>query len=712
MDFLIENIKKNPAIRLIIPFILGIVFSIKINPTYFISIPVLIISIILVCISLFNKKHFYNIFFGIAINLLIFSFGIILVQISNLSGKITEIEKLKEGKALIMGEIIKSPKISEKTIIINLNIKAIKSEDKWQNTSGKTILYIENDSLSKNLKVGDIIALNPMLQDIENSGNPEEFNYKQYLSYNLINTSAYIKSDKWILIENHNEIPLHLKLLRSRDKLMDILEKNGIKNDELNVLSALALGYSDNISSEIRHNYSSAGAMHILAVSGLHVGIIYGIIVFLFKFIKNKKFDYVKIPITIILIWLYAMLTGLSPSVTRAALMFSIIAFGNLLKYKGSSLNTVAVSAVILLIINPYNLMNVGFQLSYIAVLGILIFQPAFQKIYTPKTKFGKWIWSLSCVSIAAQLATAPICIYYFNQFSNYFLIANYILIPISTIAIWLCVIVLATSFIPIISTFLAKILISVIKAMNFSTNFIDSLPFSVADNLYVNFPQIIILYFAIIFIYIFFFVTKEHKYLFAFTISIIVFAGINLFQIVSLKNQKIIIVYNINKVSAINIIDNNKNLIFANFENLNKERLQSSAKTLWLKKAVETEKYINIAPKQNKILSNLVTIDNKNIFYKNSFIDYYGKKLFILDNNFKTYGNKKIKIDFIIISNNPDIEIKNIPKNFDFSKIIIDASNSKKNIEKWSNEEVNFKEKLFFTTKEGAFMFNLNNNE
>lgn len=712
MDFIIENLKKNPAIRLILPFIIGIVLAIKINIGLVLPISICAISIAIIIFSFFNKKY-YNLSFGIGINIFLFSIGILLVQLANRSGEINEISKLKEGNSLIIGEIEKEPKIKEKTITVNLNIKAIKVDNKWQNTSGKTILYLENDSLAQKLMVGDIIALNPKLKEIEDSGNPEAFNYKQYLSYNLISTSAFVKSEEWTILENPNSIPLRLKLLRFRTTLIDLLKENGIENDELDVLSALALGYADNISSEIRHHYSSSGAMHILAVSGLHVGIIYGIIVFLFKFIKNKKFEYVKIPATIILIWIYAMLTGLSPSVMRSSIMFSIIAIGNLSKNNGSSLNTVAVSAFILLIINPYNLMNVGFQLSYIAVIGILIFQQPFQNLYAPRTKFGKWIWSLTCVSIAAQLATAPICIYYFNQFSNYFLITNYLLIPISTVAIWICIAVWATSFIPIVSNFLAQILIYVIKAMNFSVAFIDNLPFSVLNNIYIDLPQVFIFYLAIIFIFIYFFVSKNHKHFFAFVASVIIFAGINLLQDFMVKNQKTILVYNINKLSAINIIDDDKNLIFANLEKLNKEKLDNTAKGLWLKKGVDGEKYIDIAPGKNNIITNLVTIDNKNIYYKNNFISFYDKKIYILDNNFKTQNtqnNNRIKVDFILVSNNPEIELGEIKNYFEYDKIIIDGSNSPKNIEKWEEENIEEKNKIFFTTKSGAFIFSLNN--
>ncbi|MDR2836869.1 MAG: competence protein ComEC family protein [Bacteroidales bacterium] len=713
MDFsIIDELRKFPYIRLTIPLIIGILVGLNFQISLYFSILLFSIALIFFIFINFKKKKQYTILVGISINVMILALGLFLVQNSLTSGKIDKIEELNKENGLLLGEISDSPKVKEKIITLNINIIAIRSDKNWLSSSGKTILYIVKDSLSEKLSLGNIIAFNPKLQEIENSGNPEEFDYKKYLSYNFINTSAYLETNDWHLVDNQNNTTKKYEILKFRNKLINLLAKSGLENDELAVMSALALGYSNDLSAEIKHNYSSAGAMHILAVSGMHVGIIFGIITFIFSFIKHKKFQPIITILSITIIWFYALLTGLSPSVARSALMFLIIALGKFQKNKTQTLNAVAFSAFILLIINPLNITNIGFQLSYIAVIGILIFQQPFQNLYTPKTKFGNWIWSLTCVSIAAQIATAPICIYYFHQFSNYFLLTNYILIPVSTIAIWLCVIVYTFSWWNWATLLLGKILSFVIKVMNYSTNFIDNMPFSVTENIYINLSQTIILYLIIITIFMFFFITKKYKHLIISVIGMILFFAINLFQTLTTKDQKYMIVYNINKVTAINLIDNQNNILFANFENLDKNKIEYSVKNNWLKKGLNSEKYINLYFDKKNLLSNIVTINQKNIFFKQKFIGFEDYKIFILDENFEQKNMinlDKADVDFIIISNSPEIKLADIPKLFKFKKIIIDSSNSFKKNDEWEKEEIYFREKIHNVKLSGAYIFDLN---
>lgn len=689
---------------------IGIIIAIKISLPLFVLAACLLITIVTFIILYFFKNKKFDIIIGFSINLFFIFFGMLLTKMTAISGEINDFENLKTKKGLIIGEISKDPKLKEKNVVLNIDIFAIKTNDVWQRSDGKTILYIENDSLSQKLNVGDKIIFNPQLQEIENSGNPLEFDYKKYLSFRLINSSAFIKSNDWKLLENR-DIKFNFKILKFRIQLINILKQSGLENDELAVMSALALGYSDNLSAEVLHNYTSSGAMHILSVSGLHVGIIYGIITFLFSFIKNKKFENIKTIFIIILIWFYACLTSLSPPVARASLMFSIIAVGRFQKNKPQTLNVVALSAFILLIFNPFYLFDVGFQLSYIAVVGILILQQPIQNLYTAKTKLGKWIWSLTAVSIAAQIATAPLCIYYFNQFSNFFLLTNYILIPVSTVAIWLCVFVFIFSWWNLAASFLGKILSFVVKIMNYSANLVDKMPFSVSENLYIDFTQMIIFYFIIIFLFIFFFHSKKYKHLILGICFIIVFVSINLFQNISTHNQKFIVVYNINKTTAINIIDNKKNILFANFDVLDKEKFKMGVKSFWLQKGIASEKYIDLSSSKNNILSNIINIDSKNIFYKNKFIVFEDKKLFVLDNSFcKNRQDVKIDVDFIVLSNNPDIKISELSLFFNFKKIIIDSSNYLKTVENWLSEENIEKEKIYNVKTDGAFVFELKN--
>jgi hypothetical protein len=167
--------------------------------------------------------------------------------------------------------------------------------------------------------------------------------------------------------------------------------------------------------------------------------------------------------------------------------------------------------------------------------------------------------------------------------------------------------------------------------------------------------------------------------------------------------------VYNINKTTAINIIDNQKNILFANFSGLDRNRIQNSAKNFWVRSGVSAEKYIDLASNRASLLSNLITIDSKNIFFKRKFIGFENRTVFVLDNDFCPADSiSAIDVDFLVISNNPYIEMSDIPEYFTFKKIIIDASNYQKNVEKWLSEEVVFRDRIHDVRTKGAFVFEL----
>jgi competence protein ComEC len=655
----------------------------------------------------FFKFHHLQFLSGICINLILFFSALFITQYKIENSKT---EHLTKDKGLIIGEIYEDPKILGKHVSLNTEIRAINHDETWISTSGRTLLYLEKDSLSQKLRVGDVIVFSHRLSEISSKGNPEEFDYKKYLSYHFIYSSDFISGTDWSLIETSQNINLKYKVLRFRTKLINTLGKLGLDNDELAVVSALALGYKDNLSNEIRHFYSSSGAMHILAVSGLHVGIVYGMIMFFLSFVRTRKLSILKIIIVILFVWFYAMLTGLSPSVMRASLMFTIAAIGSLQKHKSLSLNSVAISAFILLVYNPLNIVDIGFQLSYIAVIGIIIFQPYFNGLFEIKNKLLKWFWSITTVSVAAQIATAPLCIYYFNQFSNYFLLTNYILIPVSTVAIWLCIITFVFSGIGFLGAFLANILAFVVKFMNLSVRFIESLPFSVSSDLYINMPQMLILYVFIIVFFVFFFISKRYKDFIIALISLACFSGINLFHSVQAQMQKYLVVYNIDKVTAINIIDGRDNVLFANLNKVENDRIKLTAKNNWLKKGLDSEKYINLSFCKDNILSNIATIDNRRIFFKKKFIGFEGLRVFVLDESFVfPVLDEKLQVDYIVLSNNANVELKDICSIFDFQEIIIDSSNSSYVIEKWLNENTSENLKLHNVKSEGAFVLRVN---
>ena len=699
-----EEIRRYPFIRLTIPLIVGIVLALLLPMPQWVGWSLLGLSA--VCFVVFKHIPKYNIALatGISVNVFLVAVGLLLASF-NVEGEAKD--TLAGYKGFVIGEVADDPKIKENNVSLEINVSAIRDGDEWIETSGRTLLYLEKDSASVLLRTGDRIVFSPELSGIENKGNPEEFDYRKYLAYNMIFSSDYLAGDDWRLVDDE-AVGFRPKLSRLRMKLVGLLRDFGLSDDELGVMSAMTMGYSDILSDEIRHAYSSAGAMHILAVSGLHVGIIYGIIVFLLSFIKNDKLNWLKVLITITLIWLYALFTGLSPSVSRASLMFSLMSLGKLQKNSPGSLNAVFASMFILLVINPYNLVNIGFQLSYSAVIGIIILQPRLYAIFEVKNKFLDWIWSLTTVSVAAQLATMPLCFYYFHQFSNYFLLTNYVMIPISTIAIWTCFIFFAVSWIPYISTAVAYCLSWLAKAMNYACLTIEGLPFSTAQDIYIDVPQMILLFAIIVLFVTFFFFTKRYRHLFAAVAMCVILAATNLWQSVEASSQKTLVVYNISKTTAINIIDGTDNIMFANLDSIQPEKIEFTAKNNWLKKGLDREKYVNLSSGKENLLSTITTIDNRKVFFKHKFIDYDGLKLYVLDDNFMPIDDEsfgKVDVDYVVLADSPYVTLEEVAEHFNFKKIIIASSNSISRCEAWDAEKVALGYDVHDVRTDGAFI-------
>ena len=312
---------------------------------------------------------------------------------------------------------------------IRLTLRLAEAANTSKNISGRVFLYVPKKWADLNLKTGDVILFKTQFQAIEPPKNPNEFDYQNYMHLHQVYWQGYAAEFKR-LSRDDSSIPGQVDQLRNT--LLGVIQSLDLSEEEKAVSSALLLGYRYNLSNETERAFAGAGAMHVLAVSGLHVGILYMITAFLLKLDKRKRHrnHWSKVAMVLIIIWSYALLTGLSPSVNRAALMFTFVSLGALIKRQPSTYQAILSSAFVLLIYNPNNLFEVGFQLSYAAVFGILYIQP---KLYYLLPAKGKWydkIWAITTVSIAAQVATFPFGLYYFHQFPLLFLVSNLIVIP------------------------------------------------------------------------------------------------------------------------------------------------------------------------------------------------------------------------------------------------------------------------------------------
>ncbi|GAB1417006.1 ComEC/Rec2 family competence protein [Paludibacter sp.] len=468
-----------------------------------------------------------------------------------------------ENQELFIVNILEKPQIKPNSIMCKVMVEGYKTDTRFVKISSKALIYLSKDSLSLNLKKGDVLSVRTKYQSPAGALNPEGFDYARFLLRKGITATAFVRQNEWRLISSNKNLSIVTLAENWRDKLLSIYQKLNLPNDQFAVLAALTLGYKDALEPDIAENYSYSGAMHILAVSGLHVGVVFWIFQTIFSFVFKKiSIKFISTAFTVCALWLYAFITGLPPSVIRATTMFSLVSIGTSIGRKAQIFNTISVSAFVILLLNPNVLYDVGFQLSYAAVIGIVYFQPKISSLLYVKNKLLKWWWDLTAVSLAAQITTLPLSLFYFNQFPNYFLLSNYIAIPLATFIIYVAVLYLVISPFGWLTYLPALVLKSLLFLLNYLVAFIHDLPKSVSY-WYVDVFQVIML----LLILTFFAVYQDIKKYWAFVmilVSINIFVGSVLYQNIESSKVNRILVFADNKNSHINIVSKRDNIMFS----------------------------------------------------------------------------------------------------------------------------------------------------
>ncbi len=343
------------------------------------------------------------------------------------------------------------------------------------------LIYFQKDSASLALRRGDRVLAKLRFQPPARMLNPEGFDYAAYLRHKGIAATAYVASSHWQWRAASSSVSVLHRAGQARNALLEVFRSLKLPAGDFAVLGALTLGYKEELEPEIKSHYSASGAMHVLSVSGLHVGVIYLIVNALLSLVFRRPSLLIpKTALMVLMLWGYAFIAGLSPSVVRASAMFSLVAVGKALERRARIYNTISSTGFILLIFHPTYLYDVGFQLSYTAVLGIVYFQPKIASLLTVRNKALRWWWELTSVSLAAQIGTLPLSLYYFSQFPCYFLLTNYIAIPLSTFIIYTAAGFLAVSSVPVAGDAVGWLLRQLLSLLNASIETIHGLPGSV----------------------------------------------------------------------------------------------------------------------------------------------------------------------------------------------------------------------------------------
>ena len=687
--------KKAPFLRLLLPVIAGIIveyyFKVKIPAIVFIG---LLSITFLFAFSFLREATRYSFRWiqGLMLFVFLIAFGLFITWQKDIRNHQNWYGKTYNDSTFLVIHLIEPPMEKEKSYKALASVESSVNNNSSSITKGKIVVYFAKDSFSKSLRYGDKIIIGKGLKNIKNSGNPAGFNYARYMAFQQIFQQCYLKKSDWIFIQNTGGNPVKKALFDTRDFVIKVIDRYIPGENESALAKALLIGYRVDLDKDLVQAYSNAGVVHLIAISGLHLALIYGLLLWVtlrIPLLKKEKIS--RIIVILLSLWFFAFLTGASPSVLRAAVMFSFISIGSIFQKRSSVYNSLCASAFFLLCFDPYLLWNVGFQLSYLAVVGIVALQKSIYNWLYFKNKILDYTWKLASVSIAAQVFTIPLCFYYFHQLPLLFLIANIIVIPLATIALWGCIALIMVSSLGILPFYFGKLVGIFLYAMNYSVRSVNALPFLLWNNVSISVWETILLYLVFISFLTWFFKRNILALKLGLT-GMLAFSIFICFDKWISFSQKKMIVYNVPMHSAIDFIDGHQYHLLADIGFVNDILLQ---------------KY-NLYPAR-------ISLNVKNsamlihpISHYNNFYQFYNKKILIIDSaSLFLPSSQKIALDYVVISKNPKIKIGDIEQTFECGQYIFDASNSLRKIEQWKKECEELHLQSHSVAEQGAFVIN-----
>lgn len=363
--------------------------------------------------------------------------------------------------------------------------------------SADLLLYIKKDSDALIPSFGDRIAFRKKPERIKNFIEGSSFDYQRYCALKNIHYQVFINPSEIICLNRNKTNSINEFLFATQDWIVAILQRYIQGRKECGLAEALLIGYKNDLDRSLIQSYSNTGVVHVVAISGLHLGLIYAILNMLCKPFKRKM---LRPAIVLTGLWLFSLLAGSSPSVLRSAVMFTSIIVGEAVTRKSSVINNLSVSAFLLLCYDPYWLWDLGFVLSYSALLSIVLFMKPLYHTYISSNRIIDSVWKLNAVTVSAQILTLPVLLYSFGQFPNLFIVTNFLAIPLSGIILIGEIVLCASYFIEPIAMAVGYILTNLIKLMNAIVEYLDRLPYSTTANIHINMLQVVLLYVFIAF--------------------------------------------------------------------------------------------------------------------------------------------------------------------------------------------------------------------
>lgn len=598
------------------------------------------------------KQYSYRWIFGLALYILIFGIGIMTTSLQQHQSSLP----FTGVNGVYTATLTDLPKEKDNTIALTIKIDEL---DK------KILAYITKDSSAMSLSAGDQISFFSEIKPFERNYNRYDFDYARYMYNQGYAGQTFIAHDRWEKVTTEKTSLLTIPV-KCRQSILGFYRSMNLSLDEIALLSALTLGYKNDLNEDIIESFRTTGTAHILAISGLHMGFIYLILMGLSYFLTfHKHLSRLRIYLVVVLLWGYVLTIGLPASAVRATIMLSILTLGGIYRLKGNVYNSIFVAAFFILLFSPFSIFDIGFQLSFIAVLSICILQPIFSNLICVQNRILQYAWNLFCISIVVQIGVAPLCIYYFGVFPTYFFITNLLAIPLITLIIYCGI---GVAFVHLFSVcipawsayieylpntifqFLVNILFVIIR-------FFEKLPIAVIEDIDISILDIGLGWLAT-FSLLFFLIKKNIRLLQTFAFCVFLFIVSSLCS--RIVNYNSIIIYN-----------KRENLTLDYHIGYTKYRIKS--------------------------------LDTRKLLYIND-----QKYLIIVNNEWNKYiSSSKLKIDYLHLEGHKSISLHTLNQIFDIKKIILGSTLPKSSVKSLTLECEKLRIPYYDLQKDGTIRIN-----
>ncbi|MDT7829257.1 ComEC/Rec2 family competence protein [Pricia sp. S334] len=676
------NLLRFIPIKLTLLLVLGILAGKYFRPE--VALPVVLVIFLLSFLAyllyqdkraaLGSTKHVLT--FGILVALTTITIGVMAVSLTDSNNRPGHYSHLNSTGnrlwRLKVDKVLKSTSFSDRYIAEVVRLENRKA-------SGKLLLSFSLHPTPNKLRVDDELLVYADIDPISPPVNPHQFDYRKYMS------GLDVRDRMRLQEHNHTVLPDSRSTVYGiaasfRQYIIDKLKEADFGEEELGIIQALLLGQRNDISPETYENYKNAGAVHMLAVSGLHIGIILLLLRFLLQPLERLPWGKpLKLMLIVALLWGFAFLAGLSPSVVRAVTMFSFVAYALHLNRPGNTFNVLALSMfTILLVIDPMLLFQVGFQMSYAAVFAIVWLFPLLQRLWNPKNKVLRYFWQLLSVSLAAQLGVLPISLFYFHQFPGLFFISNLVIVPALGLILGTGILVIFLALLNRLPDVLVTVYDSMIRWMNSLVGWVARQEDFVFRDIAFDIVQLLLAY-AILIFGVFFLAKPNFKKAIALFLAIIGFQ-LWLFNASYQTRQK--------------------QSLFVAHQTKNSGLIHQSGAHVWA--------MTNNAPRLERLMRDYRIAERTISLTRESFKNAYrfrGKKLLVID-SLGVYPKENLRPDYVLLTGSPRLNLQRLIDSLRPKKIIADGSNYRSYIERWKLTCSRRKMPFHYTGEMGAFYF------